>query len=88
MLNSHCKARSYKKKKHKKTKAHRKSLYNKPAVNKCLLILDLRPYPKTRTTEPSDGFLSLRDTSLENRLEVKHVMLFFVFLIAGLAELG
>ena len=42
-LNSHYKARSYKKKKHKKIKTHRKSLYKKPTVNRCLLIIDLKP---------------------------------------------
>ena len=41
-LNSHYKALSYKKKKHKKIKASRKSLYKEPTVNSCLLILDLK----------------------------------------------
>ena len=43
-LNSHYKAWSYKKKGHKKIKAYRKSLYKEPTVNKCLLILDLKPF--------------------------------------------
>ena len=43
-LNSHCKAWSYKKKKHKKIKAYRKSLQKEPTVNRCLLILDLKPF--------------------------------------------
>ena len=42
-LNSHYEARSYKKKKHKKIKIHRKSLYKEPTVNRCLLIIDLKP---------------------------------------------
>ena len=41
--NSHYKAWSYKKKEHRKIKAYRKSLYNGPTVNRCLLILDLKP---------------------------------------------
>ena len=43
-LNSHYKAWSYKKKKHKKIKAYRKSLQKEPTVNRCLLILDLKPF--------------------------------------------
>ena len=43
-LNSHCKAWSYKKKKYKKIKAYGKSLDKEPAVNRCLLILDLKPF--------------------------------------------
>ena len=41
-LNSHYKAWTYKKKEHKKIKAYRKSLYEKPTVSKCLLILHLK----------------------------------------------
>ena len=41
-LNIHCKVWSYNKKKHKKIKAYRKSLYKEPTVNRCLLILDLK----------------------------------------------
>ena len=37
-LNSHYKAWSYKKKKHKKIKAYRKSVQKKPTVKRCLLI--------------------------------------------------
>ena len=37
-------ARSYKKKKLKKIKAYRKSVYKKPKVKRCLLILDLKPF--------------------------------------------
>ena len=40
-LNSHYKAWSYKKKKHKKIKAWKKSVQIKPIVKRCLLILDL-----------------------------------------------
>ena len=43
-LNSHYQAWSYMKKKHKKIKAYRKSLYKEPTVNRCLLILDLKPF--------------------------------------------
>ena len=43
-LNSHYKARSYKKKKHKKIKAYTKSLQKEPTVNMCLLILDLKSF--------------------------------------------
>ena len=42
-LNSHYKAWSYKKK-DKKINAYRKSLYKEPRVNRCLLILDLKPF--------------------------------------------
>ena len=41
--NSHYKAWSYKKKEHRKIKAYRESLYNGPTVNRCLLVLDLKP---------------------------------------------
>ena len=41
-LNSHYKAWSYKKKKHKKIKAYRKSVQKEPTVKRCLLILDLK----------------------------------------------
>ena len=40
-LNSHNKAWSYKKKKHKKIKVRRELLYKESAVNRCLVILDL-----------------------------------------------
>ena len=49
------------KKKHKKIKAYRKSLQREPTVNGCLLILDLKPYPKTRITESSDGFFAFEE---------------------------
>ena len=42
-LNSHYEAWSYKKKKHKKIRAHRKSVQKEPTVKRCLLILDLKP---------------------------------------------
>ena len=42
-MNSHYKGWSYKKKEHKKIKVNRKSLYKEPTVNRCLLILDLKP---------------------------------------------
>ena len=42
-LNSPYEAWSYKKKKHKKMKAYRKSVYKKLIVERCLLILDLKP---------------------------------------------
>ena len=45
-------------------------------------------YPKTKTVKPSDGFLYLRETSLETRWEVNHFRLFFVFLVVGLVDLG
>ena len=87
-LNSHCKAWSYKKKKDKKIKAYRKSLQKEPTVNSCLLIPDLKPYHKTRTTEPSDGFLHLRETSSDTRWKVEHCRLFFVFLVTCLVDLS
>ena len=43
-LDSHYMAWSYKKKKHKKIKAYTKSLYKEPKVNRCLLILDFKPF--------------------------------------------
>ena len=42
-LNSHYKAWSYKKKKHKNIKAYRKSVQKEPTVKRCLLILELKP---------------------------------------------
>ena len=42
-LNSHNEAWSYKKKKHKKITAYRKSVQKEPTVKICLLILDLKP---------------------------------------------
>ena len=41
-LNSHYEAWSYKKKKHKKIEAYRISVYKKPTVKRCLLILGLQ----------------------------------------------
>ena len=41
-LNSHYEAWSYKKKKHKKITAYRKSVQKEPTVKRCLLILDLK----------------------------------------------
>ena len=43
-IHSHSKAWSYKKKKHEKIKAYRKSLQKEPKINRCLLILDLKPF--------------------------------------------
>ena len=43
-LNSHYKAWSYKKKKHKKIKAFRKFLQKEPTICRCLIILDLKPF--------------------------------------------
>ena len=43
-LNKLYKAWSYKKKKHKKIKAYRKSLKKKPTVKRHLLILDLKSF--------------------------------------------
>ena len=42
-LNSYCEAWRYKKKTHKKIRAHRKSAKKEPTVKRCLLILDLKP---------------------------------------------
>ena len=43
-LNSHHEAWSYRKKRHKKIKAYRKSVQKEPSVKMCLLILDLKPF--------------------------------------------
>ena len=43
-LNCHYNDWSYKKKKHKKIKAYRKSVWKEPTAKKCLLILDLKPF--------------------------------------------
>ena len=43
-LNSHCEVWSYKKKKHKKIKAYKKSVYKEHTVKRCLSIPDLRPF--------------------------------------------
>ena len=42
-LNSHYEAWSYKKKKHKKITAYRKSVQKESTVKRCLIILDLKP---------------------------------------------
>ena len=42
-LSSHYEAWSYKKKKHNKITGYRKSVYKKPTVKKCPLILDIKP---------------------------------------------
>ena len=78
-LNSHCKAGSYNKTKHKKIKAYKKSLQKEPTVHRCLLILDLKPYPETTATQPSDAFLHFKETSLNTTWEVEHFRLFFCF---------
>ena len=57
----------------KKTRLH-------PLSSRCI-------FGKDRTTEPSDGFLQLRETSVNTRWEVKHLRLYFVFLAAGLMDL-
>ena len=41
---NHYKAWSYKKKKHKKIKAYRRSLWKEPALTEYLLILNLKPF--------------------------------------------
>ena len=46
-LNSHYEAWSYKKNKHKKIKAYRKSVQKEPTVKRCLLILDWRKATNT-----------------------------------------
>ena len=43
-LNSHYKACNYKKKKHKKIKAYRKSVKRERTFNRCLLTLDFKPF--------------------------------------------
>ena len=50
--------------------------------------LFIKPYPKTRKTKPSDSFLHLREASLDTRWQIEHFRLFFVFLVAGLLDLG
>ena len=50
-----------------------------PTVHRCLLILDLKPYPETTATQPSDAFLHLKETSLNTTWEVEHFRLFFCF---------
>ena len=42
-LNSHYKTWSYTKKKYKRIKAYRESLWKRPAANRFLLILELKP---------------------------------------------
>ena len=41
-LNTEYEAWNYKKNKHKKIKAYRKSFYKEPTVKRCLLILELK----------------------------------------------
>ena len=43
-LNSHYKGWNYKRKKYKKIKAYRKSIYKEPTGKKCLIILDLNQF--------------------------------------------
>ena len=43
-LNNHYKTQSYEKKKHKKIKAYRKFVQKEPTVQRCLLILGLKPF--------------------------------------------
>ena len=43
-LNSHYKAWESKEKKHKKIRTYRKYLWKEPTPNRCLLILDLKPF--------------------------------------------
>ena len=47
-LNSHFEAWSCKKKKHKKIKAYRKSVWKEPSVKRCLLIIDLNHRSKKK----------------------------------------
>ena len=66
---------------------HTENLFRKNLQLKGLLILDLKPCSRTRTIEPSDGFLHLREASLDATWEVEHFRLFFIFLVAGLVDL-
>ena len=54
----------------------------------CLLMLGIKPYPKTRAIESSEGFSHLRETSLDMRYKFEHFRLNFVFLGAGLVDFG
>ena len=56
------------------------------SVNSRLKDIDLNP--KTSTTEPLDGILHLRETSLDMGWGAEHFRLVFVFLVAGLVNLG
>ena len=56
------------------------------SVNSRLKDIDLNP--KTSTTEPLDGILHLRETSLDMGWGAEHFRLVFVFLVAGLVSVG
>ena len=62
-----------------------------PTVHRCLLILDLKPYPETTATQPSDAFLHLKETSLNTTIQhgkLNTLGYFFVFLVADLLDLS
>ena len=44
--------------------------------------------PKARITDQSDDFSHFRETSLDTRWEVEHFRLFFIYLAAGLVDVG
>ena len=54
-LNHHYEAQSYKKKKHNKIKAYRKSVYKEPTVKRFLLILDLKSFRSQAKRKHSTG---------------------------------
>ena len=58
---------------------HTENLFRKNLQLRGLLILDLKQYPITRTTERSYGFLHLREASLDTTWEAEHFRLFFIF---------
>ena len=77
-------------KRSRKTLKHTKNRFRKnpQLIGVCNSRHKAMLYHKTRATEPSDSFSHLRETSLDTRWEVEHFRLLFVFLVAGLVDLG
>ena len=50
------------------------------------MILDWKPYPKIMTIERSDGFLNLRESSLDTRWEVEPFRLFSILIYPNMAS--
>ena len=76
-LNSHCEAWGYKKKKHKKIGAHRKSAQKEPTVKRRLLILELKPLRSYVRRKHSIGrefqSLAVRGNKLLTQTSLQHL---------------
>ena len=65
-LDSHYKVWSYKKKKHKKIETYRKSLQKEHTVNRCLFILNLKPFRSSVKGKHSIG-REIQDLAVERK---------------------